>query len=142
MLADKNGRPLRSKQKTLYLCNVTVLGRTPLRILSPLTLIVTFAFITVLRKNTSCIRSVEVVGITLLLPCSPGWQNSDNRQMDTHTQTKHRNPRCACAPRVNWPTFCCTPKGVIPTLTLTLEATRHVHVYTHYNRAVLHHSVV
>ena len=25
----------------------------------------------------------------------------------THTQTKYRNPRCACAPRVNHDTYTC-----------------------------------
>ena len=60
-----NGRPLRSKQKMLYLCNKTVLEKT------------LFYY--------SCIRSTEAVGIALWPPCSLGWQNSGNEQTDTHT---------------------------------------------------------
>ena len=68
-LADKNGGLLRRKQKALYLCNGTVLGKT--------------------QRLKQCARSTEAVGIAVFPPCSLGLQISGNRQTDrwTHTHT-------------------------------------------------------
>ena len=66
-LADKNGRLLRGKQKTLCLCNKTILGKT--------------------KNLKQCPHSTEAVGIALWPPYSLGSQISWNGQTRTHTHT-------------------------------------------------------
>ena len=64
-LAYKNNGLLRGRQKALYLCNRTVLGKT--------------------QHLKQCPRSTKAVGIVIWPHCSLGLQISGNRQ--THTQT-------------------------------------------------------
>ena len=81
MLADKNGGLLRGKQKALYLCNGTVLGKTP-----HLSLVSLFGRLVALGRRLA----------------GTDWQK--DRHTHTHTRThthKYRYPRCACAPKVN-----------------------------------------
>ena len=63
---DKNGKLFCGKLKTLNLCDKTVLGKSP--------------------HLKQCLRSTEAIGITLLPPCSLGWQQiSSSGQPHTHT---------------------------------------------------------